>query len=292
MRLHIESAVAHLGRGQGGDSSAFTDAIYRCNQAFEGSVKEAYRVLAKKDPDRITPAKIENFLTEENVLRERVLEQFTNYRTKWRNPSTHDYTLDFDENEALLAIVSVTVFASVLTDQIRSRLAAETAEKAIPHSTERLPKSVPLIDEVERRIVEFAEAFETVSTVSEPASPSEYEGALLGYLTAQFAATPGIRVEGGFRHEGREADLAIARGNELIAVEIKRMQRPQESRVVSGLAYLSDLLGRGFTDGVLLATVVGDRSVLSSQTWETSGQKVRAVLSHSLTRPLIDGRFD
>ncbi|MFK7858587.1 MAG: hypothetical protein AB8B64_07195, partial [Granulosicoccus sp.] len=36
--LHIETAISHLERGQNGpDESAFTDAIYRTNQAFEGS---------------------------------------------------------------------------------------------------------------------------------------------------------------------------------------------------------------------------------------------------------------
>jgi hypothetical protein len=46
---HIEAAYGHLSRGQTQqDDSAFTDAIYRTNQAFEGSIKEAYRILAAK----------------------------------------------------------------------------------------------------------------------------------------------------------------------------------------------------------------------------------------------------
>jgi hypothetical protein len=47
---HIEVAEEHLVRGNLGDHSAFTDAVYRSNQAFEGSLKEAYRVLTDKDP--------------------------------------------------------------------------------------------------------------------------------------------------------------------------------------------------------------------------------------------------
>jgi hypothetical protein len=40
---HIVVAANHLARGQrSGDDTAFTDAIYRTNQAFEGSLKEAY----------------------------------------------------------------------------------------------------------------------------------------------------------------------------------------------------------------------------------------------------------
>jgi hypothetical protein len=44
---HAQAAVRHLERGQKErDETAFTDAVYRTNQAFEGSLKEAYRVLA------------------------------------------------------------------------------------------------------------------------------------------------------------------------------------------------------------------------------------------------------
>jgi hypothetical protein len=102
VKSHIDAGVRHLVRGQKEpDETLFTDVIFRCNQAFEGSIKEAYRVLAGKDPQRTTPAEIEKFLTSANLLRKKVLDQFTTYRREWRNPSTHDYTLDFDEDEAL-----------------------------------------------------------------------------------------------------------------------------------------------------------------------------------------------
>jgi hypothetical protein len=71
---HIETAFRHLSRGQeSDDDTAFTDAIYRTNQAFEGSVKEAYRVLAGQDPSRKRPYDIENYLERNNVFRSRVL---------------------------------------------------------------------------------------------------------------------------------------------------------------------------------------------------------------------------
>src|SRR5437764_425266 len=73
VRLHIDSAVRHFKRGQqDGDETCFTDAIYRCNQAFEGSIKEAYRVLALKNPEKVAPAEIEAFLASGKVLRKRV----------------------------------------------------------------------------------------------------------------------------------------------------------------------------------------------------------------------------
>lgn len=49
-------------------------------------VKEAYRVLAGKDPSRIAPHKIEEFLGQADLLRKKVLDQFARYRTEWRNP--------------------------------------------------------------------------------------------------------------------------------------------------------------------------------------------------------------
>ena len=93
---------------------------------------QAYRVLTGRDPLKVRPFDIENFFQEQGSLRPRVLEQFSNYRTDWRNPSTHDYRLDFDEDEALLAIVSVCAFAIVLIDQIAEKLSFEAAKAATP----------------------------------------------------------------------------------------------------------------------------------------------------------------
>lgn len=121
--LHIETAFRHLSRGQeNGEDTAFTDSIYRTNQAFEGSVKEAYRVLADKDPGRKNPYEIETYLEKNGVFKPRVLSQLTTYRTEWRNPSTHDYKLNFDESEAFLAIISVSAFSCLLLDQITDRV--------------------------------------------------------------------------------------------------------------------------------------------------------------------------
>lgn len=93
---HIDVATKHLQRGQlSADETAFTDSIYRTNQAFEGSLKEAYRVLTGKNPAKETTNTIEQYLQGHHVLRERVLAQLTSYRREWRNPSTHDYGLDF-----------------------------------------------------------------------------------------------------------------------------------------------------------------------------------------------------
>jgi hypothetical protein len=147
---HIEAAYKHLTRGQGGDESAFTDAIYRTNQAFEGSIKEAYRVLANKTPEKMKPHEIEQYLEGNEVFRDRILAQFTNYRTVWRNPSTHNYNLDFDEDEAFLAAVSVSAFTKLLVDSIAERLSFEAIQKDVAtHKILTKPDAIisePLID--------------------------------------------------------------------------------------------------------------------------------------------------
>jgi hypothetical protein len=126
---HLERSFHLLAHGQAHqDSEAFTEAIYRCNQAFEGAIKEAYRVLAEQNPDKKSLYEIEVYLQDNSIFRSRVLSQFTTYRREWRNPATHDYTLSFDDNEAFFAIVSVTIFVKLLMDQIESKLAYKQAQ--------------------------------------------------------------------------------------------------------------------------------------------------------------------
>jgi hypothetical protein len=178
---HVRTATNHLARGQkAGDETAFTDAIYRTNQAFEGSLKEAYRVLAGKDPSTTTPFHIENYLQDNHVLRLRVLAQVGAYRQDWRNPSTHDHRLDFDEDEALLAIVSICALAIVLVDQIAERLRFNEARAnvRVPVSTS---VSTPLVEQVASALEQFR--FEPNET-SAPPRTVEVVGAVAGYLSA------------------------------------------------------------------------------------------------------------
>ena len=128
---HINAAIRHFENGIETDQDCFTDSIYRTNQAYEGSLKEAYRVLAKKDPSGLTPHKIESYLEKNQIVRPRVLLQLSRYRQDYRNPSSHDYKLDFNEDEALLAIVSVCAFAKLLVGQISEKLAFDNAERLI-----------------------------------------------------------------------------------------------------------------------------------------------------------------
>ena len=172
---HISNAIRHFERREDGESDTFTDAIYRTNQAYEGSLKEAYRVLAAKDPHGKTPNEIEKYLESKKIVRPRVLTQLTRYRQDYRNPSTHD------EDEALLAIVSVCAFAKLLVDQISERLAFNAAISEPPivsRSNLNLSDKDVLVDTILKTCIEYADS------VDRNITQSEFEGGLAGRLAA------------------------------------------------------------------------------------------------------------
>jgi hypothetical protein len=224
---HIEAAYRHLSRGQTQqDDSAFTDAIYRTNQAFEGSIKEAYRILAVKNPESTTTYEIEQYLDQHKVFRDRVLAQFTNYRTQWRNPSTHDYSLDFDEDEAFLAIVSVSAFAKLLLDQISERLSFVAAKKDVethkPLAKRTASTSGSLVD----RIIEIFQDFLRHYAADDSTVPIETEAQLIGAL-AGFLSTiaPDLHYSVGRVFRGlrpHHVDMVIENATERILIELKR----------------------------------------------------------------------
>lgn len=226
---HIETAFRHLSRGQDSeDETAFTDAIYRTNQAFEGSIKEAYRVLAKQDPDKKTPFEIENYLEQNGIFRSRVLTQLTTYRTGWRNPSTHNYKLDFDESEAFLAIVSVSAFACLLLDQMAERLAFDKAQAEADAQKDSLQATLheaknadPLV-RVTELLVQFCAIHVPPSQDSIRQSEAQTIGALHGFLSS---AAPTLNVQTEARLDPARpfrADIVITDGEDRIIVEVKR----------------------------------------------------------------------
>lgn len=198
---HIEIAFEHYDRGNNDrNESAFTDAIYRSNQAFEGGLKEAYRILAKKNPSKEYTYNIEQFLESHSIFRERVLSQFRWYRTEWRNKSTHDYILNFDGNESLVGIISVLVFIILLVDQINEQLSADSIIENgidadiignISYTHQSLSE---IITEVILRNPEkiHAEYFSDIS-----ANTSSARGLILGLIENIAQTTDGISVEKG-----------------------------------------------------------------------------------------------
>ncbi|MDQ7745794.1 hypothetical protein [Hydrogenophaga pseudoflava] len=256
--LHIETAFRHLSRGQEtDDETAFTDAIYRTNQAFEGSVKEAYRVLAGQDPAKKRPFDIENYLEQNNIFRSRVLSQLTTYRTEWRNPSAHDYKLDFDESEAFLAIVSVSAFACLLLDQIAERiaytrsLAEAEAQKAVLEASLAQTVNADLLIRLTDLLNQFCAIHLPSTSSSSKATESQVIGALHGFLSS---AAPELAVETEARLDADKpfrADLLVSRGGEKVVIEIKRrLMRQNYANAVAQVEHY--LLIGGVKDGILL----------------------------------------
>jgi hypothetical protein len=227
--LHIETASNHLERGHiTDDETAFTDAIYRTNQAFEGSLKEAYRVLAHINPDRESPYKIEKYFEENNIFRQRVLDQFTNYRTQWRNPSSHDYKLDFDESEAFLAIVSVAAFACLVLDQITEKISylqvkteADTNQIEIQQHLENL-KEKDLLHRTTNILREFSRQQPNFNIEGNRQTELQFTGQLMGFFAS---VAPDLNILSEYKIPSlasATADLIVSDQSNRVVIEIKR----------------------------------------------------------------------
>ena len=225
--LHIETAFRHLSRGQeNDDETAFTDAIYRTNQAFEGSIKEAYRVLAGKDPNRVRPFDIETYLETNAIFRTRVLTQFTTYRTEWRNPSAHDYKLDFDESEAFLAIISVSAFGCLLLDQIAERLEFIKSKREADSDKVELQRRLSDSDgDLLKRTVEILTEFflhHMVSSLSHRRTEIQTIGALSGFIATVAPDLQVLSEERLVPDRPFRPDLLVANASDRVLIELKR----------------------------------------------------------------------
>lgn len=123
--VHLERAYLYYEKGST-DSYYYNDVVYRTNQAYEGSLREAYKVLYDKTSDQVakkSPYEIEVYLKTDSVFKGRVIQLFENYRHEWRNQSAHDYKLIIDSNEAFLALINVSAFVHLLLKLIQERIA-------------------------------------------------------------------------------------------------------------------------------------------------------------------------
>jgi len=189
---HIVAAERHLDRARKEtDDYLYNDVIYRANQAFEGMLKEAYRVL-EEDPGAMSAYEIERFFAEEKRLAPRVMDQFRRYRKEWRNPSTHDHTLLFSEQEALLAIVSVSAFARILLDQVVEEFAARDERQTTSGKGSKIRSQIEnyqklsLCDKISQLLILFSDDPSVFGTEDNAVSLSESEilGRLAGFLNS------------------------------------------------------------------------------------------------------------
>lgn len=248
--LHIETAANHLARGKSQlDDTAYTDAVYRTNQAFEGSIKEAYRVIAGQDPSGQRPYDIENYFQDNAILRPRALSQFTQYRREWRNPSTHDHTLSFNNSEAFLAIVSVCAFANVLVDQIAEKIAYDATQLAITNAPQIAHGAFDsIIDKATFILQEFVKQLPILFDKEMPLS-SELIGALHGFIEA---TSPEFIVEREVSTKDKFTfDLVIREGEHAVVIELKQ-NSSISSRQMGLFALQASMLFTEYKNGILL----------------------------------------
>lgn len=224
---HLEAAEKHFNNArQQGDSELFTDVIYRSNQVFEGILKEAYQVIAKNDGSKKTPSQIEDYFTKNTVFRPRVLEYFSRYRKEWRNPSTHDHRLDFDEQEAFLAYSTVCGFCFVALNQMIQILASEKtlvdqSDSDIQISAQRIAEIlVAGLPSLLRSLQIGASTLKGHVRISEAALLGGIEG-----LIRSASKTINIVTEAWFTSvDSRvQADLSVSQLDKHVIVDLKRL---------------------------------------------------------------------
>lgn len=230
---HIEVGEQHFQRGRDeGNNDLFSDVIYRTNQAFEGSLRESYSILAGKNPGKKKAYELESYFAKENTFKERVTDLFTNYRTKWRNPSTHDHLASFTEAEAFLAILSVSSFAGVLVDQMIERLVFDHEKRRLSKHSTALNKEFskhadePFVD----RLTVALRHFVSQRTLSEVQSEMELAANLNAYLTSVMPSLISMQEPQFSDSQGlMRPDFLISENDHNAVIELKRYQRWRQS---------------------------------------------------------------
>lgn len=254
--IHLERAEFYYELGEN-DSYYFNDVIYRTNQAFEGGLKEAYKVLAEKsqsETTKETPFKIEKYFEENNIFRERVLELFRNYRNEWRNKSTHDYKLFFDRNEAFIAISNVSSFTYLLMNQIIEKIAFEKERKNLIKSKKTTLKLKEGM-KVARGLFDIMTlTLSDIIDFSELKNDNVSESELMGFLKANinsFLIQAEIEDDKKLKNNLRPDLLIRYAGDELI-LEVKRFSKHlhKEPLISQLFTYLKH---SGIKNGIALA---------------------------------------
>ncbi len=293
---HIEIAEKHFEQAKNHGDYLYTDVIYRTNQAFEGALKEASRVLTGKDPSRQSPDHIVKYFESNRILKERVLAQFTNYRIEWRNKATHDYQLFFTAQEALLAIVSISAFFSILLDQMLEKYAHELERQKLREQAYPLLQYVrnyrqlDFFNQCVELLKHFAKSLEDDKQLS--AGIPQYE--LLGKLSGFISSTdPSVKISSEkMVSRGRSGiilDLLLEKEGRAIIVELKGPSTDLKRRIRHGVEQLkTSLLATGIHEGILLLLPGNGRSVLTTRI-ETFMLHERPIRIAALTPSLSDG---
>lgn len=141
--------------------------------------------------------------------------------------SPHDYKLDFDEDEAFLAIVSVSAFTKVLVDQIVEALSYAQVSKDLQSRghpiSEANIQTNPLEERIVQRLLAFANAY--ISSVPELNLNSERHlvGAIAAFINKE-EPSANVNVEQRIEEEQNRhffADIVITEGTKAVIMEVK-----------------------------------------------------------------------
>lgn len=254
--LPIDLILNHLERAEllynlaikENDENYYTDVIYRTNQVFEGALRIAYMVLSEKTEAQTLKKRtvdIEEYLTENKILKDRVLDQFSNYRTEWRNPSTHDFKLVFSESESILAVSNVSAFTYVLLNQVIQKLSynieLRTKTKNKTTIDEILKQNISSQEKLIKLLIQFNHDHKTILS-KDILREAEVIGALSAYLTANESIKLEIDVLLEKSHNKARVDMIVQIEKEKFVVEVKRPNSSyREIYLQQILSYLSFL---------------------------------------------------
>ncbi|PZO31611.1 MAG: hypothetical protein DCF13_00935 [Flavobacteriaceae bacterium] len=268
---HIERAEYYYFQGKK-DTNYFNDVIYRSNQAYEGALKESYKVLAEKTINEVenkTPNQIEKYFESNNIFRDRVLQLFTNYRQEWRNKSTHDYKLFFDESEAFIALSTVNSFVHLLLKQIQEKLAYLKEQKLLSEEKEIVSEIIESVNKKEslsEMLISLLVLFSRNNGKKFIDSPKEYrELELLGLINAYLDS---IGIFTSVQREPKVSigtkiyrpDFIIKKENEVLLLEILKIRawgsvvRNAENQI---LLYMQSM---NIRNGILFIAMFNDTS--------------------------------
>lgn len=287
---HVEVAERYFSRARDEhEEDLFNDVIYRTNQAFEGMLKEAYTVLSSNDGAKLSPHQIEQHLLQASVFTARVLDLFKNYRQQWRNPSTHNHNLFFSEQEALLAIVSVSAFANILLDQIIEVINFKREQEEVQRFRGKFQQvlqdteSKPLHEQLVALLKQFSG--DLVSSITAPPRITEAEviGRVHGFLETigiggvvkrEPIITSGLVKVGQHRRSSLRPDLYVIKGAEEVVIEVKRPGFNKSTMDSGQSQVLSYLEGLNLRHGILYLPPVTNAQMESTTTEYQTGDGV------------------
>ncbi|TQD34027.1 hypothetical protein [Haloflavibacter putidus] len=298
---HIKRAESLLNLAQAQeDDQYFTDVIYRTNHSYEGILKESFRVLTGKNEDRKTPYQIEKHLLEHELLNERVIELLTNYREKWRNPSTHDHNLFFTYDEAFLAIMSISSFVHVFMTQILEKVYYKKEKTAVKNELSKIQKGIEndyknfaLKDKVKTILQAFGKR--NITKTDEEVRRSRFETEIIGSLTAYIEALDKnikIDVEPIIKSGNRQLrpDLILEEKKKKVLIEVKINRRDRRGFMNERIfedQLLSYLIHTNIKTGILFIVPSemkeDDEYELTEKILEVSGNKIE-LLTLQLSR--------